>query len=171
MQEKEAASGPLCGGVLEEGQREDAAQQLRDSAGSEFMRRQEQLFLPRILLVEDDQKLASLEAGVLQAHGFTVDIVDSGECAIAILYQRLPDLVVLDIELTGSVQGWEVLQALRARAKAAVPTLLTTSSLSAVRKRIRSLGETRLTLDHLPKPYPMQTLLKRVKRMLMIPTQ
>ena len=31
---------------------------------------------------------------------------------------------------------------------------------------MRDSGETRCTLDHLPKPYPMQTLLKRVKRML-----
>jgi hypothetical protein len=34
--------------------------------------------------------------------------------------------------------------------------------------QIRVRGETKTTLDHLPKPYPMQTLLKRIERMLTI---
>jgi DNA-binding response OmpR family regulator len=167
MQQKEAAHG-LSGGALVNRQ-EDAASQLEDSAAPELDRSQEQQFLLRILVVEDDLTLATLEAGVLTAHGFTVDTVNSGERAIATLHHSLPDLVVLDIELTGSVQGWDVLQALRATAT--IPVLLTTSSVSAVRERIRSQGETRLTLDHLPKPYPMHMLLKRVKRMLMVAPQ
>ena len=119
-----------------------------------------------ILVVEDDPALATLEAGVLTAYGYTVVIVDTGERAIATLHHTIPDLVVLDLDLTGTLNGWDVLQALRTYAT--IPVLLTTSSVAAVRKSIRSLGETRLTLDHLPKPYPMQTLLKRIERMLMI---
>jgi DNA-binding response OmpR family regulator len=120
----------------------------------------------RILVVEDDPALASLEAEVLTAHGYIVVTVHSGERALVILHHFLPDLVVLDLELTGSIGGWEVLQALRASAP--TPVLITTSSTTAVRKYIRSHGETRLTLDHLPKPYQMPTLLRRIQRMLMI---
>lgn len=168
MQEKKAARG-VPGGELAQYQRE-VEPQADVSAGSEGRSTlQEQHFLPRILVVEDDPALATLEAGVLTAHGFTVDTVNSGERALAILHHSLPDLVVLDIELTGSVQGWDVLQALRATTT--IPVLLTTSSVTTVRERIRSWGETRSTLDHLPKPYPMQMLLKRVKRMLMVATQ
>jgi DNA-binding response OmpR family regulator len=163
MHENEAAARVSDGG------QGDAATQTDDSTVPELKRYQEPQFLSRILVVEDDPTLAMLEAGVLTAHGFTVEIVNSGERAIATLHHSLPDLVVLDIELTGSVQGWDVLQALRDLAQ--IPVLLTTSSVSAVRERIRSEGETRLTLDHLPKPYPMQMLLKRVKRMLMVATQ
>ncbi|MBV9709464.1 MAG: response regulator [Ktedonobacteraceae bacterium] len=118
----------------------------------------------RILVVEDDTTLARLEAGILSAHGYTVAAVHSGELAIATLRHSIPDLVVLDLELTGNVQGWDVLQALRDFAS--IPVLLTTSSTTAVRASIRLRGESRSTLDHLPKPYPMQTLLKRVERML-----
>lgn len=117
-----------------------------------------------ILVVEDDLTLARLEAGILTAHGYTVAAVHSGELAIAALRHSIPDLVVLDLELTGNVQGWDVLQALRDFAS--IPVLLTTSSATAVRASIRHRGEDRSTLDHLPKPYPMQTLLKRVERML-----
>jgi len=125
--------------------------------------------LQRILVVEDDATLAALESEILTAHGYNVVTVNSGELAISTLRGSIPDLVVLDIELTGKVNGWDVLRTLRASAN--TPVLLTTSSGEAVRTHIRSRGESRATLDHLPKPYPMQTLLKRVKRMLMIAPQ
>ena len=120
----------------------------------------------QILVVEDDSTLATLEAGVLTAYGYIVAIVDTGEQAVAMLHNTIPDLVILDLDLTGTLNGWDVLQALRVHAT--IPVLLTTSSATAVRKHIRSRGETKLTLDHLPKPYPMQTLLKRIERMLTI---
>lgn len=119
-----------------------------------------------ILVVEDDSTLATLEAEILAAHGYTVVIVHTGEDAITVFRTLMPDLVVLDLELNGNFTGWDVLQALRSLAT--VPVLFTSSSIDAVRKYIRRRGETRSTLDHLPKPYPMQTLLKRVERMLMI---
>jgi DNA-binding response OmpR family regulator len=118
----------------------------------------------RILVVDDDLSLAALEAEVLTAHGYIVFTVPSGDVALCSLQQSLPDLVVLDLELTGNLNGWEVFQALRTFSD--VPVLITTSSITAVRPHLRSSGETRLTLDHLPKPYPLQMLLKRIKRML-----
>jgi DNA-binding response OmpR family regulator len=125
--------------------------------------------LQHILVVEDDSTLATLEAEILTAHGYTVVVVNSGELALAALRHSIPDLVVLDLELTGNVQGWDVLQALRTLAT--IPVLLTTSSATAVRAYIRRRGESRFTLDSLPKPYTMQTLLKRVKRMLLVAPQ
>jgi DNA-binding response OmpR family regulator len=120
--------------------------------------------IQRILVVEDDPTLAALEVEVLTAHGYTVVTVHSGELAITTLRNLIPDLVVLDLELTGNINGWEVFQELRTIAD--IPVLITSSSVAAVRTYMRDSGETRSTLDHLPKPYPMQTLLKRVKRML-----
>lgn len=122
--------------------------------------------LQSILVVEDDPTLATLEAEVLASHGYTVVIVHDGELAIATLRTFIPDLVVLDLELIGNLNGWDVLQALRSYTT--VPVLFTSSSPTTIRKYMRSLGETKGTLDHLPKPYPMQTFLKRVQRMLMI---
>ncbi len=117
-----------------------------------------------ILLVEDDPTLANLEAEILTAHGYSVVTVHSGELAVTTLRHSIPDLVVLDLELTGTIQGWDVLQELRTLTS--IPVLITSSSATIARKYMQSSGETRLTLDHLPKPYPMQTLLKRVKRIL-----
>ncbi len=117
-----------------------------------------------ILVVEDDPTLATLEVEVLTAHGYSVSTLPSGEQALTALHSALPDLVVLDLELTGHLSGWEVFETLRTITS--IPVLITTSSLLTIRAYIHNCGETRGTLDHLPKPYPMQTLLKRVKRML-----
>ena len=138
----------------------NASAVLADPSQQSDVRRQN---IQRILVVEDDPTLAALEVEVLTAHGYTVVTVHSGELAITTLRHLIPDLVVLDLELTGNLNGWEVFQELRAIAD--IPVLIT-SSLVSVRTYMRDSGETRCTLDHLPKPYPMQTLLKRVKRML-----
>lgn len=120
----------------------------------------------RILLVEDDTSLAALEAEVLTAHGYTVVIVESGDLALARMHSFAPDLVVLDLELTGTLNGLDVLHTLRTYTN--VPVLFTTSATPEARRITRGSGESRLTLDHLPKPYSMSTLLKHVQRLLMV---
>ena len=136
----------------------------QDIAHSTAKRSEEQNILRHILVVEDDLSLASLEAGVLAAHGYAVTQVHNGEQALTALYQSTPDLVVLDFELSGDLTGLDVLQVLRLHAN--IPVLFTSSEETALRKYMRASGETRSTLDHLCKPYSTQTLLLRVKRML-----
>jgi len=124
--------------------------------------------LQRILLVEDDVSLANLEADMLNARGYAVSIATSGEIAIMALHQEIPDLVLLDLDLSGATTGWDVFKVLRSYSSA--PVLLTSAE-SAIRSSIRMQGEPRSTLDHLPKPYPLQALLKRIERMLAITPQ
>ena len=118
-----------------------------------------------ILVVEDDSSLANLEAGILKAHGYMVAIASNGEMAITVLEHKMPDLILLDLDLSGTINGWDVLQILRTYSS--TPVLLTSAE-SAVNRQIRIRGETRSTLDLLPKPFLMQTLLKRIERMIMI---
>ncbi|HXL35882.1 MAG TPA: response regulator [Ktedonobacteraceae bacterium] len=118
-----------------------------------------------ILVVEDDSSLANLEAGILKAHGYMVAIASNGDMAITILEHNVPDLVLLDLDLSGTINGWDVLHRLRTYSR--IPVLLTTAE-SSVNRQIRIRGETRSTLDLLPKPFLMQTLLKRIERMLTI---
>ena len=125
--------------------------------------------MPRILVVEDDPSLAQLEARYLTACHYSVVIAGTGELALSAIGDFSPDLVVLDLELPGGLSGWDVLQ--RLRKKASIPVLVTTSLTQDIRSQLRRNGETRSTLDHLPKPYPMQTLLKRIKRMLIVVPQ
>jgi twitching motility two-component system response regulator PilH len=116
-----------------------------------------------ILIVEDDSSLANLEAGILKARGYLVTIASNGEMAITFLEHSVPDLILLDLDLPGTINGWDVLQMLRI--SSSVPVLLTSAE-SSVNRQIRFRGETRSTLDLLPKPFLMQTLLKRIEHML-----
>ncbi len=164
MQDKDAAYTLPAGGDISiwnqstlygtESRANPNQQQVREQGSSQ-----------RILVVEDDASLANLEADILAAHGYVVAIAHDGEMAITALQQALPDLVLLDLDLSGTINGWDVLHMLRTYS--ATPVLLTSSE-SAVNRQIRMRGETRSTLDHLPKPYLMQTLLKRIERMLTI---
>jgi two-component system copper resistance phosphate regulon response regulator CusR len=118
-----------------------------------------------ILVVEDDSSLANLEASILKAHGYLVAIASNGEMALTTLESEMPDLVLLDLDLSGAINGWDVLQMLRTYSR--TPVLLTSAE-SSVNRQIRFRGEAKSTLDLLAKPFLMQTLLKRIERMLTI---
>lgn len=66
----------------------------------------------RILLVEDDDALASVYVVRLQAEGFDVRRVSNGEDALAAAISYKPDLVLLDVMMP-KVSGFDVLDILR----------------------------------------------------------
>ena len=66
----------------------------------------------KILLVEDDDGLASVYVARLEAEGFDVKRVDDGEDALATAVDHKPDLILLDIMMP-KVSGYDVLDILR----------------------------------------------------------
>jgi two-component system phosphate regulon response regulator PhoB len=66
----------------------------------------------RILLVEDDDSLASTYLARIEAEGFTVRRVNNGEDALAAAREFRPDLVLLDVMMP-KISGLEVLDILR----------------------------------------------------------
>ena len=66
----------------------------------------------KILLVEDDEGLASVYQTRLEAEGFTVRRVPNGEDALAAAIEFKPDLILLD-EMMPKVSGFDVLDILR----------------------------------------------------------
>jgi DNA-binding response OmpR family regulator len=53
----------------------------------------------RILVVEDDRRLAEMYKTALRFNGFDVDVAGDGTSALVSIEQRRPDLVVLDLHL------------------------------------------------------------------------
>ena len=73
----------------------------------------------RILLVEDDARLASMVADFLSPHGFDVAIEGHGDTAVVRITKENPDAVVLDVNLPG-LDGFAVCRAVRADYKGAI---------------------------------------------------
>lgn len=66
----------------------------------------------KILLVEDDDRLANVYETRLQAEGFTTKRVANGEDALAMALQIHPDLILLDVMMP-KVSGFDVLDILK----------------------------------------------------------
>jgi two-component system phosphate regulon response regulator PhoB len=66
----------------------------------------------KILLVEDDEALASVYVARMQAEGFDVKRVPNGEDALATALEYKPDLILLDAMMP-KVSGFDVLDILR----------------------------------------------------------
>ncbi|HVV66598.1 MAG TPA: response regulator [Candidatus Saccharimonadales bacterium] len=95
----------------------------------------------RILLVEDDNALASVYMTRLQAEGFDVRRVNNGEDALATALSYKPDLVLLDVMMP-KVSGFDVLDILRNTPETAnlKIVMLTALSQDAEKQRAESLG-------------------------------
>lgn len=80
--------------------------------------------LPRILIVEDDQRLAELTAEYLQANGFEVTVEGDGGRAARRIVDSQPDMVILDLMLPGE-DGLSICR--RVRGQYAGPILMLTA--------------------------------------------
>jgi DNA-binding response OmpR family regulator len=117
-----------------------------------------------VLIVEDEQHLAEGLRFNLEAEGYAVDVVDTGEAAISRLLARQDrrfDLVVLDVMLPGK-DGFAVVSELR-EAKQFVPVLILTA-----RGRPEDVlkGFAAGADDYLPKPTELAILLARIRGLL-----
>jgi two-component system, OmpR family, response regulator len=116
---------------------------------------------PRVLLVEDDLKLArTLERG-LSREGYAVDLARDGDDALAQTAVRDYDAVVLDILLPGT-DGHQVCRELRSRDRW-VPVLMLTA-LGSVADRIHGLDTG--ADDYLVKPFDFGELLARLRALI-----
>jgi DNA-binding response OmpR family regulator len=119
--------------------------------------------MSRILVVEDEQHLAEGLRFNLVAEHYDVDVVDSGEAALALLAANPAafDLVLLDVMLPG-IDGFAVLTALRASGQF-MPVLMLTAR--GRREDVLSGFEAGAD-DYLPKPFELPILIARVQGLL-----
>jgi DNA-binding response OmpR family regulator len=114
--------------------------------------------LMRILIVEDERKLADAIAAGLMGNGYEVSLAYTGEAGLKQLYEQVVDLILLDVMLP-RVGGLEVLREIR-RNGFKLPVLVLTSK-GSVDDRVRGLDSG--ADDYLVKPFAFPELLARLR--------
>ena len=118
----------------------------------------------RLLLIDDDVRLAAMVVDYLQAAGYVLDHVSDGEQALARLAREVPQLVILDWMLPG-LDGLEVCRRIRMLpgAVARVPVLMLSAKGDPMD---RIIGLEMGADDYLPKPFEPRELLARIRAVL-----
>jgi two-component system, OmpR family, response regulator len=115
----------------------------------------------RILVVEDEKKIATFVQRGLKECGFVVDLVHHGDEALEILLDHHFDGVVLDIMLPGR-DGLSILRVLRERANPVPVIILTARGEIAEKVQGLNLGAD----DYLAKPFSIEELAARVRALI-----
>ncbi len=94
--------------------------------------------MKKILLVEDDDALASVYTTRLDAEGFSIKRVPNGEEALAATLEFRPDLILLDVMMP-KVSGFDVLDILRNTPETANVKVIMLTALSQESDKQRAL--------------------------------
>jgi DNA-binding response OmpR family regulator len=119
----------------------------------------------RILVIEDEHKIANALKQGLEQQSFAVDVSYDGDDGLAMATTEPYDLIILDRMLPGSVDGIGILQAVRAE-KIHTPILLLTAK-DKVYDRAEGLNAG--ADDYLVKPFAFVELIARVRALLRRP--
>lgn len=115
----------------------------------------------RILVVEDEAKVASFIRRALEEESYAVDVCDDGAKGLDLARTGSHDLIILDLMLPG-MPGLEVLKALR-KEQVAAPVLILTAR-SELAQKVKGLDAG--ADDYLTKPFAIEELVARVRVLL-----
>ena len=116
--------------------------------------------MSRILIVEDEPKLAALEADYLKAAGFDTHIIGDGREVVSWVRAHAPDLILLDLMLQGR-DGVEICRELRSFSE--VPIIMVTAKVEEID---RLIGLDSGADDYVCKPFSVRELVARVRAIL-----
>lgn len=120
----------------------------------------------RILVVEDEIKIAQALGRALRQQGYAVDIEHDGDAGYAMARTEPYDILILDRMIPGEYDGIGLLQQLRTDG-IMTPALMLTA-LGSVEQKTEGLDAG--ADDYLAKPYSIDELLARVRALLRRPT-
>jgi len=118
----------------------------------------------KLLIVEDEAKIAAYLRKGLSESGFSVEVAADGEKGLHLAREGCFDLIVLDVMLPGRT-GWSVIEQLRQEGHVVPVIFLTARDTVPDRVRGLELGAD----DYLVKPFAFSELLARIRTLLRRP--
>lgn len=115
----------------------------------------------KILLVEDEKKVANLIKKGFEEEGLSVDVAEDGNKALDFISSTDYDLIILDIMLPGK-DGYEVLKEIKKRGVAKPIMMLTAKDTT----QDKVMGLDAGADDYMTKPFAFEELLARVRALL-----
>ncbi|GAI33549.1 unnamed protein product [marine sediment metagenome] len=112
---------------------------------------------PHIMVVDDDPEMLKIINRTLELEGYAVSTATDGRAALALLEERSPDLVILDVMMP-ELDGFHILKLLRERTN--VPVIMLTARHEPI------LVQKALVLgadDYIKKPFRPIVLIARIR--------
>ena len=115
----------------------------------------------RILIIEDSDSIRRMIEALVSARGYEVDAVSTGAKGLETAFEKVPDVILLDLNLGGTYDGFEVCGRLRANALTRVTPIIVISALAdeESKKRATDSGAN----AYYTKPFSPIALLKEIE--------
>jgi CheY-like chemotaxis protein len=110
----------------------------------------------RILVVEDDALIREFVVEALREEGYHVIHAANGEEALAWCGRRIVDILITDVKLSGSVDGWQIAERCREH-NPELPVIYATGFSPVARRPVPGS-------QMLPKPYRPEDIVRAVRR-------
>lgn len=114
----------------------------------------------RVLLVEDDERIAGFMKRGLEAEAYEVDLASEKAQTLVLTEAGKYDTIIMDVYL-GSDNGLDICQTLRQRSVRTPIVIMTAKDSTEIRRQSEEAGAD----AYLPKPFPFEDLLATIKRL------
>lgn len=114
----------------------------------------------RILTVDDDHQIRNVVKSILEVEGWLVEQADSGEQAVKVFSEKIPDIVLIDVALP-DMNGFDLCRTLRQNSDVPIMIVTARTDIQDVVTGLESGAD-----DYLTKPFAPQELSARVRALL-----
>lgn len=114
-----------------------------------------------ILVVDDEEELRENMYDLLELEGFNVETAETGDAALALVKEKVPDLILLDIQLPGT-DGIEVLRQVKEVHPNLPVIMVSASSQKGTHEKLDEYGADSFIL----KPYDQDDVLQQMNDLL-----
>ena len=123
--------------------------------------------MAKILVVDDDPDFVEIVRLVLQAEGHSVETASNGDMALRVMLASRPDLILLDVMMTGVIDGVHVAHTMSENAELSrIPVIMVSSIINSPMADMFPTDEYIPIDDWISKPVQPDALIAKVGKLL-----